>query len=396
MINFENHPEIGEKIFGSLDLRTLLNCQLVCQDWRKFLQNPNFWLKKLKGIGQPDEINIAWKILINKSCELGIAKNIFTKCLQMKFKDFITLQENEDLSIRNSSVYYLKCPPLYTAAYYGFLEIVKLIYQLKLDFNRKIYWVPNLHYIPDYYEMPIFAAIQKGHTVVVEFFCETPQEKQKPSIDVYGCTPIMNAIIMKNLSLVKFLTPSLTNPNQLKVRISGQGLIHLAIRDLRIFKHLMSLKTINPNLLRNDNQTALQLLCNHRYTRGLDIPAQDIIEMVRILAPLADVRHSQYTTRNPLHIAALSCNADILKILVLYFDANIRDDDCGFLPIDWAVVKNDVEAVKVLAPFTKELKIHESLASRTKLSNVLNLMEALIEERKKTVLRLRDSYGFIL
>ena len=316
-INFENHPEIGEKIFESLDLRTLLNCQLVCKDWKKVLENPNFWLKKLKEIGQPDEIDIAWKNLINKSCDIGIPRSDFTKCLQMKFKDFITFQGNEYLSTRNSSFYYLQCPPLYTATYYGFLEIVKLIYQFKLDFNREIYWVPNLHYIPNYYEMPIFAAIEKGHTEVAEFFCETLQEKQNPSVNVHGCTPIMEAIIMKNLSLVKFLTPSLTNPNQLKVRESGQGLIHLAIRDFRIFKHLMSLPTINPNLLRNDNQTALQLLCNHRYTRGLDIPAQDIIEMVRILAPLADVRHSQYTTRNPLHIAALSCNADILKILVL-------------------------------------------------------------------------------
>ena len=54
----------------------------------------------------------------------------------------------------------------------------------------------------------------------------------------------------------------------------------------------------------------------------------------------------------------------------------------GFLPIDCAIINNNVEAVKVLAPFTKELKIHESLASRTNLSNVLNLMKSLIEERR--------------
>ena len=77
MIQFENHPEIGEKIFSFLDSKTLLNCQLVCQDWKHFLENPYFWLKKLKEIGQPSEIDTAWKDLIAKSSDFGVSKNIF-------------------------------------------------------------------------------------------------------------------------------------------------------------------------------------------------------------------------------------------------------------------------------------------------------------------------------
>ena len=88
MIQFENHPEIGEFIFSHLDLSSLLNCQNVCQDWKQVLENPYFWLKKLKDVGQPEEIENAWKNLITKSPNFGISKNIFAKCLQCKFKDF--------------------------------------------------------------------------------------------------------------------------------------------------------------------------------------------------------------------------------------------------------------------------------------------------------------------
>ena len=77
-IKFENHPEIGEKIFSYLDLQTLIKCQFVCHDWKNVLENPYFWLKKLKDIGQPCEIDEGWKNLIDKSSQMGIPKSIFT------------------------------------------------------------------------------------------------------------------------------------------------------------------------------------------------------------------------------------------------------------------------------------------------------------------------------
>ena len=43
IIPFTNHPEIGENIFNYLDLQDLLNCQLVCQDWKHVLEDPYFW-----------------------------------------------------------------------------------------------------------------------------------------------------------------------------------------------------------------------------------------------------------------------------------------------------------------------------------------------------------------
>ena len=49
-------------------------------------------------------------------------------------------QEKDDKAIvaKVTTTAYLKCPPLYTAAYFGIIDIVKLIYQLGEDCNRQI------------------------------------------------------------------------------------------------------------------------------------------------------------------------------------------------------------------------------------------------------------------
>ena len=212
---FQAHPEIIEKVFDALDSNTLLNCRLVGKTWNQFLETPNFWLKKLKEIGQPAEIETAWKNLIAKSND-KIEKIIFAKCLRMKFTQFIRTQEKNDSLYKTfiAKIFltaYLNCPPIFTAAYFGVIDIVKLIYQLGEDSNRKIYLTLNTD--KDYYVMPIFAAVENGHTDVARFFLETPEEQQKPSHNNFGEIPIMSAIKNKNLDLVRFLVPKTANLN---------------------------------------------------------------------------------------------------------------------------------------------------------------------------------------
>ena len=85
---FQAHPEIIEDMFYYLDSNTLLNCRLVCKSWNQFLENTTFWLDKLYEIGQPEEVETAWKDLIAKSENKDIEKDIFAKCLRMKlFKE---------------------------------------------------------------------------------------------------------------------------------------------------------------------------------------------------------------------------------------------------------------------------------------------------------------------
>ena len=75
----QNFQHIGEMIFSDLELPTLLNCRMVSKSWNNFFNNPNFWLKKLKEVGQPLEIETAWLSLIRKSSEIGVEKQIFAK-----------------------------------------------------------------------------------------------------------------------------------------------------------------------------------------------------------------------------------------------------------------------------------------------------------------------------
>ena len=357
IIKFENHPEIGEYVFSHLDLQSLVSCQSVCQDWKQFLENPYFWLKKLKDVGQPEEIESAWKSLINKSTDFGVAKSDFAECLQMKFKDYTLAQAKTDLA-KKGSIYYLNCPPLHTSAKYGHIDIVKLIYKLRVDFNRKIYWVPNLHYKKDYYEMPIFAALENGHVEVVKFLANLPQELQNPSTNVGGSSLIVRAMLTRNLEMVKILVP-LTPDLNCSSPFNGNKLIHLAIRNYKIFQYMISQPGINPNSLNAELETPLQVLCSHHLTTLFNIPHQDVIKMVEVLAPLADPKHACDRISGPIQRAARNGLVEVLKILILNnFDVNIRDRQFNYLPIDSAISRNKVEAIKILAPLTK-LELHE-------------------------------------
>ena len=380
IMKFENHPEIGDKIFNYLDSKTLLNCQFVCQDWKQFLQNPYFWLKKLKEVGQPEEIENAWKNLITKAPNYEVNKSIFAECLQNKFKDFIFAQD-EDESIKNKSIFYLNSPPIFTAAYYGHIEIVKLIYELGEDFNRSIYWKPNLHlYKKNYFEMPMFAAIENGHTDVAKFFADSPQESGKLYTNAFGCTPLQIAIQKKNFELVKFFVQRTQNLNY-RNRANGYSLMHYAICDFTIFQYLMSQPGIKPNLLNNIEQTPLQTLCNDENTFHMNHPPGDITKMVNILAPLANKERLYSWYGNPLIIAAGSGANEALKALLNFFDPNVSNRD-GALPIEMAIRQNEVEAVKVLAPYMKELKMSRFIDYGKKNAKAYKVMQALIAERK--------------
>ena len=384
---FQAHPEIIEKVFDALDSNTLLNCRLVCKTWNDFLENTNFWLKKLKGIGQPEVVELAWKNLIDKSND-KIEISIFAKCLRMKFTEFIRTEEKTDClqKTRNAKILntpYLNCPPLFTAAYFGIIDIVKLIYQLGEDCNRKIYLILSTNMDVDYYVMPIFAAIENGHTDIAKFFLETPQEQQKPSYSDSGDIPIMSAIKNKNLDLVKYLVPKTPNLNITQAGYGRLGLIHMAIRDYDILKYLVSQPGINPNLQNDVRKTALQMLCDDDTCFELKIPPGDVAKMIRILAPITDKEKFQSSYKSPLNIAACKGFVEALKALLEFFDPN-EVDEYDQLPIDNAIERCEIEAIKILAPLTKDLNkvmIKHSRTTRKK-SNALDVVQYFIDQRQ--------------
>ena len=62
MATCQGIPHIGEKIFKYLDLEV----RLVCKSWNEVLDNPQFWLKKLRKLGQTKKANEKWQKLIAK------------------------------------------------------------------------------------------------------------------------------------------------------------------------------------------------------------------------------------------------------------------------------------------------------------------------------------------
>ena len=57
---------ISESFFGFLDKKDLLNCRLVNKSWKKVLDQPNFWFKKLETDDNPnvDELHTGIKMKI--------------------------------------------------------------------------------------------------------------------------------------------------------------------------------------------------------------------------------------------------------------------------------------------------------------------------------------------
>ena len=379
---FQAHPEIIEDMFYYLDSNTLLNCRLVCKSWNQFLENTTFWLDKLYEIGQPEEVETAWKDLIAKSENKDIEKDIFAKCLRMKFIDFIRNKgKRYTFSWKISPSTKLTFPPLYTASEYGLFEIVKTIYKLGLDCNRKIMYGPRS------FVMPIFAAIKIGHNEIVKFFIENSQENPELLCDDNDNNLLMSAISNKNLDLVKFFVPKTPNLNFTNSFSSRkEGAIHLAICDYEILKYLVSLTGVDPNLLNFDDLTALQLLCDDDKTFRLKVPPGDVAKMIRILAPLTNKKHLQetgYKTRNPLKKAIASGSIEALNALLEFFDPN--EGGWRNLPIDNAIILENIEAVKILAPLTKDLKEimsnHSGYITR-KRSMALDVVQSFIDERK--------------
>ena len=210
----ESYPHLGNKILSKLDVKSLQNCRLVCEDWKLFLDNcnPTFWLNKLIQIGQTPDVTEAWKTLMLKSVEIGVPRKIFSNCLRKKFEQYAQKKYEKYFALGSPKKPYLTFPPIYTAAMYGQLEIVKLIYYFQLDFNRPIHYKGYDefgYYGRDEYSLPIFAAISRGHTEVAKFILSTPQELQNPSVGYHNETPLSVALAIrkKNHDLVEFLAP---------------------------------------------------------------------------------------------------------------------------------------------------------------------------------------------
>ena len=163
--------DISQKIFENLIVNEdLLHCRLVCKSWKSVIDDPIFWLRKLKNINQPLTAHQEWLVLIQKSKELGKYEYSLTLCIMRKYFNLLLpdIEEKRFLGDDKNSkwkVERLGLPAICYAINFGMLEVVKLIHQVDNHFYSQSY--KSFPLIDFTY--PLIHAIQESQTRVAMY-----------------------------------------------------------------------------------------------------------------------------------------------------------------------------------------------------------------------------------
>ena len=247
---------ISRKILLLLDHDTLLSCRLVSQSIRKIVDDPHFWIIKLDNEGQSKELHNAWIDLLQRIEKRSTLENEVSRC--MMHWHGCQQQHDWDESAKNVIM------PINIAAFYGYVEIVKMIASYQENPNAPIIhgWTP------------IHMAARHGHTEIVKILADKVENPNtsKPN----GWTPIHTASQYGYTEIVRFLADKVENPNAPKP--DGWTPIHMAARKghTETFKILAD-KVENLNVpIQNPNVnfpgwTATQLAARNGHTEIVKI-----------------------------------------------------------------------------------------------------------------------------
>ena len=153
MDTLDRYPNIAEKIFNFLDPYEILDYKLVCKPWKSVLGN-KFLVRKLKKIGQPENVTKEWLKIIDTAEELqihieGLSKILALRCIGTN----MSLQHN------------LNDVPIITAIKTGWLPLVRFLVETNFDFHQEI-TLHNYHFTNlgsnrvTIDEMPVFLALE--------------------------------------------------------------------------------------------------------------------------------------------------------------------------------------------------------------------------------------------
>ena len=100
-----------------MDHKTQLSCRSICKSWKKHIDSPYFWIKKLNSKGQSIDLQNAWIDLLQKILEGSSLEVEITECL-MKFCGEYDKWDKPALD---------GILPIHLASNYGCLNVVKFI-----------------------------------------------------------------------------------------------------------------------------------------------------------------------------------------------------------------------------------------------------------------------------
>ena len=140
---------ISQKIFWILNHNTQLSSRLVCKSWKKHIDSPYLWIKKLNLKGQTKEFKNAWIDLLRRIEEGSCLGVEITECL-MKFHKEIEYDMWRKPELDGML-------PIHLTSRYGYLNISKFIVSFSKDPNppRKDGFTP-LHMAAAYGNIEVF------------------------------------------------------------------------------------------------------------------------------------------------------------------------------------------------------------------------------------------------
>ena len=349
---------LGQSILRHLNIESLLSLRLVNHSSKVFVENPRFWLKKLKYKNSDlMEVHEAWSSLIQKVEEknpelkqnvvLNLIKlvdnsqdrrelfplNILSLFGDLPLVDFI-INNNMVECLSKKSKY--GSTPTHFAAGRGHTEIVKAL----VGCNNNLNPANNLGFTPIHY------AALKGHTETVKVlssFCVI-DDPNTPNND--GLTPIHLAAQEGHTETVKALIGFTDKPNA--PTNVGQTPIHSAAFN----GHTETVKVLteymeNPNAPCNAGQTPIHYAALNGH-----------IVTVKALIDCTDTPNSPDNFGvTPIHLAAGNGHTKIVNVLMEYTDNPNAPDNFGVTPYQKA--KNSKHFNVMFLLFCRESKIYK-------------------------------------
>ena len=182
-----NNPglrHIGYNILMRLDHETLLSCRSVSQSWRKFTDNPRFWLKKCMKKELTATLHASYMNLIELLEDTDLEHKV-TLCL-------IKLHKEAPKTMQS---------PIHMASKSGYLELVKFILEQVS---------PVLTEDQDG-NSPIHGAAKYGHNEVVKLLIN--HTENPIALGHKRKTPIHYAAMCGHLEVIKTLASYTDSPN---------------------------------------------------------------------------------------------------------------------------------------------------------------------------------------
>ena len=128
MASLQGFDHIGEKIFRFHNGKDILNFRLVCKSWKKILDNPMYWLKKLNQLGQPKKFYKDSLVLLRKASRARIPQTKIGYCLLIKYMKITSLLPS-GAKYKSGKAFLFRLPMLYMALISGKpdLELVRFL-----------------------------------------------------------------------------------------------------------------------------------------------------------------------------------------------------------------------------------------------------------------------------